>query len=66
MFVMPDSASTLTIRVPLELQQAAESVARDRDTTLSQLVRAFLRDYVAKERQKSLLGDDGLRTKSRK
>jgi antitoxin component of RelBE/YafQ-DinJ toxin-antitoxin module len=66
MFVMPDSASTLTIRVPLELKQAAESVARDRDTTLSQLIRAFLRDYVAKERQLSFLGDDGLRTKSRK
>ena len=34
---MPDSASTLTIRVPLELKQAAESVARDRDTTLLSL-----------------------------
>lgn len=58
--------STLTIRIPLELKQAAESIARERDTTLSQQIRAFLRDYVSKERQISLLGDEGLRTRSRK
>ena len=58
--------STLTIRIPLELKQAAESIARDRDTTLSQQIRAFLRDYVSKERQISLLGDEVLRTRSRK
>lgn len=63
---MSSDVSTLTIRVPLELKQSAESVAREKDTTLSQLIRAFLRDYVAKERQKSLLGDEGLRTRSRK
>lgn len=63
---MPDPASTLTIRIPCELKQAAESIARERDTTLSQQIRAFLRDYVAKGRQKSLLDDEGLRTKSRK
>lgn len=58
--------STLTIRIPLELKQAAESIARERDTTLSQQIRAFLRDYVSKERQISLLGDEVLRTRSRK
>ena len=63
---MSDSASTLTIRIPRELKQAAESIARERDTTLSQQIRAFLRDYVAKERQIPLLGGEGLRTKARK
>ncbi len=58
--------STLTIRIPLELKQAAESIARERDTTLSQQIRVFLRDYVSKERQISLLGDEVLRTRSRK
>lgn len=58
--------STLAIRIPLELKQAAESIARERDTTLSQQIRVFLRDYVSKERQISLLGDEVLRTRSRK
>ena len=54
--VLVMTESTLTIRIPLELKQAAESIARERDTTLSQQIRAFLRDYVSKERQISLLG----------
>ncbi len=64
--VLVMTESTLTIRIPLELKQAAESIARERDTTLSQQIRAFLRDYVSKERQISLLGGESLRTKSRK
>ena len=63
---MSDSESTLTLRISLELKRAAESVARSRDTTLSQQVRGFLRRYVDENRQKSLLGDDAVRTKSRK
>ena len=63
---MSDSESTLTVRISLELKQVAESVARSRDTTLSQQVRGFLRRYVDENRQKSLLGDDVVRTKSRK
>jgi hypothetical protein len=64
-FVVSDSDSTLTIRIPSELKQAAESVARSADTTISQQVRAFLREYVVMNSQKSLLGDDVIRTKSR-
>lgn len=60
------SGSTLTIRVPPDLKRAAESIAREHDTTISQLVRAFLRDYVDQNRQRSLLGDAAPRTKSRK
>ena len=63
---MSDSESTLTIRISLELKHAAESVARSRDTTLSQQVRGFLRRYVEENRQKSLLGDDVVRTKAKR
>lgn len=63
---MSDSESTLTIRISLELKQAAESVARSRDTTLSQQVRGFLRRYIDENRQKSLLCDDVVRTKAKR
>lgn len=58
-------ASTLTIRIPPELKQSAEAVAREHDTTVSQLVRSFLRDYVSQNRQKSLLDGGASRTKSK-
>ncbi len=63
---MSDSESTLTIRISRELKQAAESVARSRDTTLSKQVRGFLRRYIEENRQKSLLGDDVVRTRAKR
>jgi antitoxin component of RelBE/YafQ-DinJ toxin-antitoxin module len=46
--------TTLTIRIEKDLKEAAAAVAKQRDESLSQVLRKFLRDYVQKGAQGSL------------
>lgn len=39
--------STLTIRIPEDLKRSAEIVAKQRDESLSQVIRKHLREYIA-------------------
>lgn len=43
-----------TVRVDSDLHRAFADVAKSNDQTPSQLVRAFMREYVAKHRQMGL------------
>lgn len=43
-----------TVRVDSDLHKAFSDVAKSNDQTPSQLVRAFMREYVAKHRQMGL------------
>jgi antitoxin component of RelBE/YafQ-DinJ toxin-antitoxin module len=52
---MAETQTTLTIRIDADLKKAAEIAAKDRDETISQAVRNFLRDYVKKSAQGDLL-----------
>lgn len=47
--------STLNIRLPADLKKAFEAVCEQKDITASQAIRAFIRDYVTKNAQGSLL-----------
>lgn len=38
--------STLTIRIPEDLKRSAEIVAKQRDESLSQVIRKHLREYI--------------------
>jgi antitoxin component of RelBE/YafQ-DinJ toxin-antitoxin module len=45
----------LTIRVPHDMRESAHEVARERELTLSQLLRWMLRDVIAEEAAKRKL-----------
>jgi predicted transcriptional regulator len=45
--IVKDDATTLTIRIDSALKHAVETIAAERDETLSQVIRRALRDYVA-------------------
>lgn len=47
--------TTFTFRIPPELKQAFEAVAKANDRSGSQLLRDFIRDYVKKNAQGDLL-----------
>lgn len=51
----PQNTAKITIRADDYLIQQFHEAAKDNDTTASQLIRGFMRDYLKKNRQRKLL-----------
>lgn len=50
-----ESTTVLNLRVPADLKAAFDAACRSNDQTSSQVIRAFLREYVRKNAQGDLL-----------
>lgn len=50
-----EDMTTLNVRIPKDLKKAFDEVCAEKDTTASQAIRAFIRDFVAKNAQGDLL-----------
>ncbi len=51
---MSDKEVTLQIRIPLHLRDAFNAAAKDNDMTASQLLRAYIKQYIKSNEQGSL------------
>lgn len=51
----PQNTAKITVRAEDYLIQQFHEVAKENDTTASQLIRGFMRDYLKKNRQRKLL-----------
>lgn len=52
---MKEETTTVTIRLPVSLKRLLDSVCEQNDITPTQVLRACVRDYVARNQQGDLL-----------